>query len=624
MLELLVKLFKNPELFLYRLRKAWMVLRASGISGLLSRIFHKNGEYGDYSAWVKDNDTLADDDRTKILRHISNFKVNPKISILMPTFNTKEELLRASIESVINQIYQNWELCVVDDNSSNPRVRDVIKEYAARDPRICYSFQSDSKHIAETTNSAARLATGVFLGFLDHDDELSDKALYLVASEINRFPNSDLIYSDEDKIDESGNRLNPFFKPDWNPELLLSQNYICHFTVIRRSIFERVEGFRTGLDGAQDWDLVLRVSEVIEHSNIRHIPHILYHWRMTSGSTALTAGAKPYVARAQLQVVKDHLSRVGDATASVEMSKVLSTVRVRRVLQDPLPHVSLIIPTKDKVELLSRCIGGILEKTRYDKLEVLVVDNGSESKETKDYLELISKDPRVVVFKDGGPFNYSRLNNNAARIAKGEILGFLNNDLEITDSEWLSEMVTHAVRPQVGAVGARLLYPDGTLQHGGVVLGIGGVAGHELRGIKKYDPGYFNRAMLTRNVSAVTAACMLMRKSIFDEVGGFNEENLAVAFNDVDLCLKVRKKGYLIVYTPHAELYHHESASRGSENTLKKLARFDKEIETMKRTWGEELDNDPYYNPNLTIIWEDFSLASPSRARKPWLEIMPE
>jgi len=376
--------------------------------------------------------------------------------------------------------------------------------------------------------------------------------------------------------------------------------------------------FRSGFDGAQDWDLFLRIADATSAERIRHIPHILYHWRVIEGSTAQSTGAKPYVLEAQRKSVQEHLTRMGESGATVEILESISHMRVRRAVPSPEPLVSLIIPTKDKVELVSRCVQGILENTSYRNVEVIIVDNRSEEQETFDFFKEVSCDPRVVIHRDDGPFNFSRLNNDAVKIAKGEILGFLNNDLEVIEPDWLAEMVVHAVRPRVGAVGARLLYPNGLLQHGGVVLGIGGVAGHNHKGILRHDPGYFNRAILPQNLSAVTAACMLVRKEVFAEVGGFEEGALAVAFNDVDICLKIRSKGYLVTYTPYAELYHHESASRGYETTPEKFARFEGEIETMRIRWKDVLDNDPYYNSNLTLLSEDFSFAFPSRAKKPW------
>jgi GT2 family glycosyltransferase len=611
---------ENPALLRSRLHKVRAILREGGLGALRARLSRKDGFTQGYDEWVKLYDTLTEKDREEIRAHIQKLRYQPKISVVLPLYNTPERWLRAAIESVTRQLYQNWELCIADDNSSDPTVRKIVEEYAAADPRITVVFRSTNGHIAEASNSAAALATGEFIGLLDHDDELTEHALYMVAHELNAYPQSDLIYSDEDKLTGFGLRHNPYFKSDWNPELLCAQNYVCHFTVVRSALFTQVGGFRSGFDGAQDWDLFLRIADATIPERIRHIPHILYHWRAIEGSTAQSTGAKPYVLEAQRRSVQEHLNRSGELGATVEVLESISHMRVRRVLQSPSPLVSLIIPTKDKVELLSRCVWGILNDTDYRNVEVIIVDNKSEEQATFDFFEEASRDTRVIVHRDDGPFNFSRLNNDAVKIAKGEILGFLNNDLEVIEPDWLSEMVVHAVRPQVGAVGARLLFPNGLLQHGGVILGIGGVAGHNHKGILRHDPGYFNRAILPQNLSAVTAACMLMRKDVFKEVGGFEEGALAVAFNDVDICLKIRSKGYLVTYTPYAELYHHESASRGYETTPEKFARFEGEIETMRTRWSEVLAHDPYYNPNLTLLSENFSFSFPSRAKKPWRE----
>jgi GT2 family glycosyltransferase len=494
----------------------------------------------------------------------------------------------------------------------------VLEEYAARDKRIKLAFRSDNGHISKASNTAAELAAGEFLALLDHDDELTEHALYMIVSELNDSPNLDLVYSDEDKITGYGMRFNPYFKPDWNPDLLCSQNYVCHLTVVRTALFRRLGGFREGFEGAQDWDLFLRVGDATAPERISHIPHVLYHWRVIEGSTAQSTAAKPYVMAAQKRAVEEHLRRKGESAATVEILESISQLRVHRPVPRPEPLVSVIIPTRDQVQLLSQCVGGVLEETDYKNIELIIVDNGSVEEETIAYLNELKREPRVTVLTDTRPFNYSRLNNDAAKIAKGSILAFLNNDLEVTDSRWLGEMVSHVVRPEVGGVGARLFFPNGLLQHGGVITGIGGVAGHNHKGRLRHDPGYFNRAILCQNLSAVTAACMLVRKEVFSEVGGFEEEALSVAFNDVDLCLKIRSKGYLIVYTPYAELVHHESASRGYETTPEKFARFESEVETMKKRWGTALLNDPYYNPNLTLLTEDFAFAFPPRAEKPW------
>jgi GT2 family glycosyltransferase len=519
---------------------------------------------------------------------------------------------------VRSQLYENWELCIADDCSSSERVREVLEEYRAIEPRIRVTFRSSNGHISEASNSAAALAQGEFLVLLDHDDELRPHALYLVVHKLNQQANLDLIYSDEDKIDEQGIRTTPYFKSSWNPELLLAQNYICHLATIRRSLFEALGGFRKGLEGAQDWDLFLRVSSASTAERIHHIPHVLYHWRATSASTAQSIAAKPYVSEAQRRVVQDHLVRIGDSAAKAEVLAAISSIRVKRQVPEPEPFVSLIIPTKDRVDLLSRCVDGVLNGTSYGNLELLIVDNNSIEAETAVYLASVSQDPRVTVIKDDEPFNYARINNAAALCARGSILGFLNNDIEVVSADWLREMVSQLARDGVGAVGARLLFPTGLVQHAGVVLGIDSVAGHSFYGESKFRGGYFNHAVLAHNVSAVTAACMLVKRSVFDQVRGFDEKQLGVSFNDVDLCLKIREAGELIVYTPYAELVHNESASRGYEDSAEKIKRFEQETALMKSRWGESLKSDPYYNPNLTLMTRDYGLAFPPRSVKPW------
>jgi glycosyltransferase involved in cell wall biosynthesis len=609
---------KNPRAVLGRIKKGLAIFREGGLTALRARLFADDHFTHNYQEWVKKYDTLTDDDRKGIKEHIAQMEYKPLISLVMPTYNPPERWLRAALDSVLRQLYPAWELCIADDCSPEPHVRAVLEEYAKKDARIKVTFRSENGHISAASNSAAELVTGEFIGLLDHDDEITEHALYMVACELNNCKDIDLLYSDEDKMTTYGMRFNPYFKSDWNPDLLTSQNYVCHFTVIRAAKFREVGGFRPGFDGAQDWDLILRTTDASDPSRIKHIPHVLYHWRVIETSTAHSTGAKPYVMEAQAKSVREHLERKGIREAKVEILSSISQLRVTYPVPVPEPLVSVIIPTKDQLLLLKRCIAGVLEGTAYKNVEMIVVDNGSTDPATLEYLGELARDSRVTVLRDDKPFNYSRLNNDAVKVAKGSILAFLNNDLEVIGEEWLSEMVAHVVRPEVGAVGARLLYPNGLLQHGGVILGIGGVAGHNHKGRPRHDPGYFNRAILRQNLSAVTAACMLCRKEVFEKVGGFEEGALSVAFNDVDLCLKIRREGYLVVYNPHAELYHHESASRGYETTPEKFARFEGEVETMKKRWGALLSSDPYYNSNLTLLTEDFAFAFPPRAEKPW------
>ncbi|RIL11832.1 MAG: hypothetical protein DCC75_01625 [Proteobacteria bacterium] len=455
------------------------------------------------------------------------------------------------------------------------------------------------------------------MALLDHDDELTPHALAMVVDSINSNPAADLFYSDEDKISVDGTRFNPYFKSDWNPELLLSHNFVCHLGVYRREIVNRIGGFRKDFVGAQDWDLLLRFVEQIPESNIVHIPMILYHWRTVPESTASSSAAKPYALVNAIRAMREHLERTGINGEVTEVPE-FSMLRVRYELPQPSPLVSIIIPTRDRRDLLERCIESILSKSSYRNFEILVIDNGSSDPATLEYLNTGEKEKRFQVLRDNRPFNFSRLNNSAAAQAKGSILGFLNNDLELITPDWLEEMLSYFSREGVGAVGARLWYPNDTLQHGGITVGIGGVAGHAHKCFAKGDPGYFNRAALPGCFSGVTAACMLVRRQVFEKIKGFDEENLTIAFNDVDLSLRICEAGSRIVWTPYAEFYHYESASRGYETTPEKTARFEKEIVYMMQRWGDRLTNDPYYNPNLTLLTEDYGLGFPPRVRKPW------
>lgn len=609
--------FRRPKEFASKFRKGLAILKTAGIAGLKLKLFQDNSSTS-YEDWVKKYDTISEADRAAIKAHIEELPHKPLISVVMPTYNTDEKWLTAAIESVRAQLYQNWELCIADDNSSDPQVRKVLTKYSEFDKRIKVVFREKNGHIAEASNSALALATGEFTALLDHDDALSEHALYMVAAEVNNHPAASFIYSDEDKITSFGMRVNPHFKSDWNPDLFTSQMYTCHLGVYRTELVKKLGGFRAGFDGSQDWDLALRVADAIPEDQIRHIPHVLYHWRIIEGSTAHSTASKPYVLVAQKRAVEDHLKRRGVIGAEVSILHDISHVRVHYPVPDPEPLVSIIIPTKDQAKILETCVYGILFKTKYKNIELIIVDNGSIEDETLEYFKQLERDPRVRIIHDPKPFNYSRINNDAAKSAKGQIIAFLNNDLEVIDSAWLGEMVSHAVRKEVGAVGARLLFPNGLLQHGGVILGIGGVAGHNHKGRMKADPGYFNRAILLQDLSAVTAACLVMRREVFDRTDGFDEGRLAVAFNDVDLCLQVRKLGLRVVYNPYAELYHHESVSRGYETTPEKFTRFEGEIEAMKERWQEVLERDPYYNPNLTLLTEDFALGYPPRVGKPW------
>lgn len=562
----------------------------------------------EYARWLQAFDAPVPAD---MAARLDALDYKPLVSIVMPTYNTPERWLRRCLDSVREQQYPHWELCIADDASTQPQVRRVLAEYARLDPRIKLCFRDRNGHISEASNSALSLASGEYVALLDHDDELHPLALFEVVKAINANPAWKLVFSDEDKIDEAGVRSSPYFKADWNYDLLLSQNCVSHLGVYDTELMRRAGGFRKGYEGSQDHDLTLRCIELLEPAEVGHIPKVLYHWRMVEGSTARGVSEKNYAATAGCRSIADHQQRIGTG-AEVEIT-LHGYYRVRYALPEPAPRVSLIIPTRDKVELLRMCIESIVQKTEYDDYEILVVDNQSSEPDALKYLAELECRDKIRVLRYDQPFNFSAINNFAARQASGQVLGLVNNDIEVFDGGWLREMASHACRPGVGAVGCMLYYPDDTIQHAGVLIGLHGVAGHIGVGQPRGSHGYFGRGRLAQNLSAVTAACLLIRKEVFDEVGGL-DEGLRVAFNDIDFCLRVRAAGYRNVWTPHAELYHHESASRGAEDTPAKQQRFRQEVDFMYARWGDSLQGDPAYSPNLTLTGYPFEMAFPPRA----------
>lgn len=572
-----------------------------------------------YREWVQRFDTLTLADTINHRARIEAMPAEecPLISIVMPVYNPPEVWLRRAIESVRDQYYPNWELCIADDASTEPHVARVLAEFSNADARIKVEHRSRNGHISAASNTALQLATGEFCALLDHDDELAPHALAEVVYALQKSPELEFIYTDEDKIDEGGYRSDPYFKPDWNPDLLNGQNYTCHLSVFRTRRLRDIGGFREGLEGSQDWDLTLRATRDLAASNVHHIPRVLYHWRAIPGSTALVIDQKEdYPFLAAERALKDELTARGQTAEVIPVEG--RHWRIRYPLPSPAPSVSLIIPTHNGYELLRTCIDSIRSRTEYPNFEIVVVDHESDDPTILKYFTHLESEG-VKVMRYQGAFNFSAINNFAAEYANGQFLAFLNNDLEATQADWLTEMVSQATRPEIGAVGAMLYYPDDTVQHAGVILGIGGlngspsVAGHAFKDAQRGSEGQRNRLRLVQNYSAVTAACMVIRRTTFDEVGGFDAKDLAVAFNDIDFCLKVRQAGYRNLWTPFAELYHHESASRGIEDSPDKLDRFAGEVVTMRERWGEFLDQDPAYNPNLTAEYEDFSLAVPPR-----------
>lgn len=597
-------------------------LHSDGLATTVTKVRRELGSPGhqrNYAEWLERNGTLSKRDVAAIRRHIAEeLGEGPVISVVMPVYDTGAEVLRAAFDSVRNQLYPHWELCIADDASSAQETLDVLAQLAG-DPRVHVRRRESTGGIATATNEALRLATGDFVAFMDHDDVLAPHALYVIAHEAATHPDTAVVYTDEDKIDRAGQRYDPHFKPDFDPELLLGQNYLSHLTVMRRSLVEQLGALNEQLDGAQDHDLVLRAVEVVPHEQIRHVPHVLYHWRQWSGSGTFSGRRLVVAASASRAAVTAHLRRQGQAVAEVVPAPAQpGWNRVVRHPPHPLPEITAVIPTRDRLSLLQPCVEGLLQRTDYGPLKVLVVDNDSSDPETLEYLREIGEDSRVRVLHHPGDFNYAAINNWAVRQVDTPLLLLLNNDILVRTEDWLQEMVSLLAVPGTGCVGAKLLYADGRVQHAGVILGIGGVAGHSHKYSSGASAGYFGRLILNHSVSAVTGACLLMPTELYLEVGGLDERNLAVAFNDVDLCLRIRDTGARITYAAYAVLNHLESASRGAEHTPQQVRRFNSEADWMKQRWGIRLAEDPAYNPNLSDVHEDFSLAHSSRASRPW------
>lgn len=562
-----------------------------------------------YRAWIERYDTLGDTDILSLKSAMATLGATPLVSILMPVFNPDIEWLEQAVASVIQQIYPHWQLCIANDASTDPRVVAILDAYAASDSRIVVMHRNMNGHISACSNSALLLATGEWVALLDQDDLLAPDALLRVAMAIDEQPQVRLIYSDEDKIDEKGQRADPYFKSDWNQDLFYSQNMISHLGVYHTGLVREVGGFREGYEGSQDYDLALRCVERLAPRQIHHIPRVLYHWRIHAQSTANGPAAKPYAALAGERALNDHFRRTGVAA---EAAATEAGYRVRYDLPE-LPLVTLVIPTHNAVGLLRQCVESIIARTSYPYYDILVIDNRSDDPAALAYLRELAGRDNIRVERDERPFNYSAINNAAVRAARGSVVALLNNDVEVINGNWLDEMVSHAMRPGVGAVGAKLLYADDTIQHAGIVLGVHGIAGHAHRFVERASAGYCGRAALVQSFSAVTAACLVVRKALYEQVGGLNEDPLGVACNDVDFCLRLGQAGYRTVWTPYAELYHHESATRGFDTTPEQLARSARENAYMRQRWGGLLTADPFYNPNLSLDSEDISLAWPPR-----------
>ena len=529
------------------------------------------------------------------------------ISILVPLYNTPENYLVEMIESVTSQTYSKWELCLADgSDDEHDYVGKICRKFAKKDKRIKYKKLDENKGISDNTNACIEISSGEYIGLFDHDDLLHSSVLYEVMKAICE-KDADMVYTDEVTFegDDVTNIVNYAFKPDYAPDTLRSYNYICHFTVFSRELMKKAGGgFNNRFDGSQDYDLILRLTE--NAKNIVHVPKALYFWRSHAASTASSISAKPYIIESAHKALAEHLERQG-LKGEVLDGVAPSIYKIKYEIKGE-PLVSIIIPNKDHTDDLDLCLQSIFNKSSYKNYEIIIIENNSTEQETFEYYDKIKQHEKVQVVYWEHEFNYSAINNFGVQYAKGEHILLLNNDVEILNEDWLEQMLMFSQRSDVGAVGAKLYYPDDTIQHAGVIVGVGGVAGHSHKYFHRSDPGFMARASIIQNLSACTAACLMIPRKVYDEVGGL-EEGYAVAFNDVDLCMKIRKAGYLIVYTPYTELYHYESKSRGFEDTPQKVARFNTEINRFKSRWGKELEaGDPYYNPNLTLASEDFAL----------------
>ncbi len=587
----------------------------------------KDLTYGDYGGWIRFNEVRESELKKQAKKQFSN---SPKISVIVPMYKTKEKFFKDLINCMINQTYSNWELCLAD---GSPEKNETYKKYYEKDERIKYKFLGENKGISGNTNAAIEMATGEYIALLDHDDILAEYALFEVVKCINKNPNVEFMYSDEDKIDGRNNRYDAYFKPDFAPDTLRCQNYICHFSIFKKEVMDKLEGFKSDYDGAQDYDIFLRMSEIVKEENIKHIPKILYHWRVHRESTAqLNSNAKNYAFEAGKKAISDHLKRVG-LEGEVSEGCLAGIYRVDYKVKGN-PKVSIIIPNKDGKDILKVCIDSVIEKTTYSNYEIIVVENNSTTNEIYEYYkELIKNEKiRVVNYNTGKEilieeecsleftnqnrievkpgFNYSAIINFGVRNAKGEYSIQLNNDTELITPNWLELMLGYCQREDVGAVGVKLYFPDETIQHAGIVVGLGGIAGNRFKSIPKDGHGYFARESMVENLSAVTGACLMTKTKVYEEVDWMNEE-LAVAFNDVDFCLKIREKGYLVVYNPFVEFWHYESKSRGQEDSPEKIKRFQGEISTFEKRWVDFLEKgDPYYNLNLSLDTEVYHMKN--------------
>jgi O-antigen biosynthesis protein len=578
-----------------------------------------------YDQWVATYDTIRDADRAAIRAHIDGLPYRPLISLML-TSEAARDLLWKTLDSIIRQLYPAWELCVPITRSTAVLWNEVLRHRVGSDTRIRFIRLETEMNQVDITNAAAKQATGEFVGFVRSGDILPENSLYEVVFELGTNPEANIVYSDRDDIDLSDRRSNPWFKPGWDPDLLLAEDYLNDLVIYRLELLEQIGFLRTEFQGAEFHDLALRATAATAPDRIRHIPSILYHQRVETNRTSKgVLSIDDISVAASHRAVRSQLNALGYADAAISHNPCIpGAIRVIWPVPNPQPSVSIVIPTRDRGDLLRQCLDGVLHRTNYSNFEVLIVDNGTTERATLELFEhLKAADHRIKILSRPGPFNYSLLNNAAAREATGEILLLLNNDIDVIRPDWLREMVSHAVRPDVGAVGVKLIYANRKVQHGGMVLGPNAMVSHMQRLIDMSDPGYFGQQALQRTLLAVTGACLAIRRKVFFEAGGLDSINLKIAFNDVDLCLRLGDLGYRVVWTPYAELFHLESASRGQNDSSAKRVLFEHELAYLRSTWGSLSDStDPFHNPNLVFSWEFSEIPSAPRRSKPWHHVV--
>ena len=587
----------------YTIRKGFRYLKHYGFKGFLIRLRERmEPEEVPYGPWYEEHRASAE---TLEKQRRKKWKDPVTISIAVPAYRTPERFLREMLDSLREQTYPYWELCLTNASPEDGAMQRVLEEYSRKDPRIRCLDLKENAGIAENTNAAFRMARGSYVGLLDHDDLLAPDALYEAACRIAE--GADVIYTDEDKVTENAEEhYQPHLKPDFNLDLLRSNNYICHFLVVKRELIEKAGGFRREFDGAQDYDFVFRCTELAE--KIVHVPRILYHWRTHKASTADNPASKQYAYEAGRRAIEGNLARTG-TPGTVTQTEDFGFYHVEYPVQGN-PLVSILIPNCDQKEALESCLRSIRERSTYQNYEILIIENNSREEETFAFYRELEKEKNIRILTWKHPFNYSAINNFAAREARGEYLLLLNNDTRVITPGWIEGMLGNCQRPEVGITGAKLYYPDNTVQHAGIIIGIGGIAGHAFLNLPRSRSGYLHKASIQMDYSAVTAACMMVKKHVYEELGGF-EEKLTVAFNDVDFCLRAGRAGYLVVYNPRVELYHDESKSRGAEDSPEKIRRFQEEIEFMRSRWIDLLKaGDPCYNKNLTLSKWNYSLRA--------------